>query len=190
MALVRTGEAARQLNVDPSTLIDWIERGWITPADTTPGGHHHWDMDDLRAAIGWHRLGDVHVPEPPPVVAGIVTSQLGVLVGRRNDRTPLWTFIAGQIEPGESAADAIIREVKEEACLVVEVGDQELGRRVHPATRRTMIYVPCRPVGDLHVEVGDPDELAEVRWVHLAEATRLLPGMFEPVAQFLQQAIH
>jgi 8-oxo-dGTP pyrophosphatase MutT (NUDIX family) len=189
MALVSTGVAAAELHVDPSTIHDWMRRGLITPTATTPGGHHRWDLDEIRAAIEQSRLGDVHVPEPPPVVAGIVTSRLGVLIGRRNDRTPLWTFIAGQIEPGESPADAIVREVKEEACLVVEPADQELGRRVHPATRRTMIYVACRPVGDLHIEVGDPDELAEVRWVDLAEATQFLPGMFEPVAAFLGRTI-
>ena len=36
-----------------------------------------------------------------PVIAGIVVSPLGVLVGRRIDGTPPWTFIAGMSEPGE-----------------------------------------------------------------------------------------
>lgn len=40
-------------------------------------------------------------PEHPPVVAAIVTSGRGVLAGRRNDGKPPWTFIAGEIEPGE-----------------------------------------------------------------------------------------
>ncbi len=42
-------------------------------------------------------------PEPQPVVAAIVTSHLGVLAGRRNDGKPPWTFIAGEIDPGELA---------------------------------------------------------------------------------------
>ena len=37
--------------------------------------------------------------------------------------------------------------------------------------------------------MGDPDELAEVRWAGLAEAVELLPGMFEPVREHLDQAI-
>lgn len=53
---------------------------------------------------------DATKPEPQPVVAAIVTSEHGVLVGRRNDGKPPWTFIAGEIEPGESPADAGIRE--------------------------------------------------------------------------------
>jgi hypothetical protein len=32
----------------------------------------------------------------------VVTSRLGVLVGRRRDGTPPWTFPGGKIEPGES----------------------------------------------------------------------------------------
>ena len=49
-----------------------------------------------------------------PMVAAIVASRLGVLVARRNDGQPLWTFIAGEIEPGENPADAAVREVREE----------------------------------------------------------------------------
>jgi 8-oxo-dGTP pyrophosphatase MutT (NUDIX family) len=49
-----------------------------------------------------------------PIAAAIVTSRLGVLVARRNDGQPLWTFIAGEIEPGENPADAAVREVREE----------------------------------------------------------------------------
>ncbi|MGH3276365.1 MAG: hypothetical protein ACRDNZ_18810 [Streptosporangiaceae bacterium] len=43
------------------------------------------------------RVTDTRQPEPPAVVAAIVTSPLGVLLGRRNDGTPPWTFIAGQL---------------------------------------------------------------------------------------------
>jgi len=39
------------------------------------------------------------------------------------------------------------------------------------------------------VFVGDSDELAEVRWVSLAEADELLPGMYEPVRAYLAQTL-
>ena len=64
------------------------------------------------------------VPEPQPVVAAIVTSRKGVLIARRNDGRPPWTFIAGEIEPGESPADAAVREVKEETGLRVTAGER------------------------------------------------------------------
>jgi 8-oxo-dGTP pyrophosphatase MutT (NUDIX family) len=129
-------------------------------------------------------------PEPQPVAAAIVTSSRGVLAGKRNDGKPPWTFIAGEVEPGETAPFAAVREVKEETGLEVRAG-REIGRRVHPKTGRTMIYVAARPVrpDDLDVFVGDTDELAEVRWLTLAEADELLPGMFEPVRAHLARAL-
>jgi 8-oxo-dGTP pyrophosphatase MutT (NUDIX family) len=128
-------------------------------------------------------------PEPSPVVASIVTSDLGVLIGRRNDGKPPWTFIAGEIEPGESPADAAVREVKEETGLTVRAAEREIGRRVHPKTGRTMIYLACHPTGKLDAFVGDEDELAEVKWASLDEAQQLLPGLFEPVLAHLQREL-
>jgi len=134
------------------------------------------------------RVTAARKPEPAPVAAAIVTSELGVLAGRRNDQAPLWTFIAGKIEPGESPADAAVREVKEETGLEVTPG-RVLGRRVHPDTGRTMIYLAAEPVHGTHVFVGDEAELAEVRWLSLSEADELLTGMFEPVRAYLGRAL-
>lgn len=137
-----------------------------------------------------HLLAEpANTPERPPVVAAIVTSYLGVLAGRRNDGKPLWTFIAGEIEPGESANDAAVREVKEETGLEVRAGHNEIGRRVHPKTGRTMIYLGCAPVDGTDVFVGDTEELAEVRWLSLAEVDELMPGVFDPVREHLGRVI-
>ncbi|MGH3966520.1 MAG: NUDIX domain-containing protein, partial [Pseudonocardiaceae bacterium] len=102
---------------------------------------------------------------------------------------PPWTFIAGEIEPGESPADAAVREVKEEAALVVRAATRPIGRRVHPKTGRTMIYLECYPIEGTDAHVGDPEELAEVRWLDLDEVDELLPGMFEPVRAYLGEAL-
>lgn len=122
-----------------------------------------------------------------PVVAAIVTSEHGVLVGRRNDGKPSWTFIAGQTEPGESPADAAAREVMEETGVLILAG-QEIGRRVHPSTGRTMIYVAARPIDNSVASVVDHQELAEVRWASLAEAEDLMQqsGIFDPVRDYLK----
>jgi 8-oxo-dGTP pyrophosphatase MutT (NUDIX family) len=129
------------------------------------------------------------VPEPQPVVAAIVTSRKGVLITKRRDGKPPWGFPAGEIEPGESPADAAVREVKEETGLLVRHG-QPLGRRVHPATGRTMIYMAAATVhGKTDVFVGDEDELEEVRWASLADAEQLLPGMFPDVRAYLGRSI-
>ena len=128
-------------------------------------------------------------PEPVPVVAAIVTSRRGVLITRRKDGTPPWGFVAGEIEPGESQADAAVREVKEETGLLVRHG-KEVGRRIHPGTGRLMIYMAAAPAGrNLDVYVGDESELAEVRWVRLEYAEAVMPDLFPPVRVYLQRTL-
>ena len=191
---VTTGKAAEALGVSLTTLQRWAHQGLVTPALRTAGGHFRWDLDDLRAqlrAMDQTAQHDATKPEPQPVVAAIVTSEHGVLLGRRNDGMPPWTFIAGEIEPGESPADAGVREVKEETGLLVAAGE-EIGRRVHPATGRTMIYMAARPTHGTDIFVGDRDELAEVRWVTLPEAEQLMQpyGMFGLVREYLAKMLH
>jgi len=149
-------------------------------------------IEQLEAALGAERARNGHAQEEQvqPVVTAIVTSPLGVLVGHRNDEKPPWTFIAGEQEPGERLEDTAIREVKEETGLRIQVGD-EIGRRVHPKTGRTMIYMAASPTHGTDVFVGDEEELAEVRWVSLAEADELMKayGMFEPVHDYLAREL-
>lgn len=183
-------------------------RGWSGVIVSELKRRHSWarvvELTGLKQTTLHNRMhgrtgqreGDLRMPEPAtipehqPVVAAIVTSHLGVLAGRRNDKVPPWTFIAGEVEPGESATDAAVREVKEETGLEVIAGQHEIGRRVHPATKRTMIYLACTPVSDPErVHVGDPDELAEVRWLNLREVDELLKGLYKPVREHLARVI-
>jgi hypothetical protein len=52
------------------------------------------------------------------------------------------------------------------------------------------VYVVAEPVCRTAVRVIAEDELAEVRWVGLAEADGLLPGMFEPVRAYLGDQLY
>jgi 8-oxo-dGTP pyrophosphatase MutT (NUDIX family) len=183
--LVSTGTAAKAIGVASTTLQRWAHAGLVEPALVTAGGHFRWDLQTLRGQLPQVARRQ---PERQPVVAAIITSPLGVLVGRRNDGSPPWTFIAGEIEPGESPEDAAVREVKEETGCLAEI-DEVIGERDHPATGRHMIYMAGRPVHGTEVHVGDSDELAEVRWVGLAEAEELLPGMFGPVRAYLARVL-
>jgi len=123
----------------------------------------------------------------PPIVAAIITSERGVLITRRNDPPPLWGFVTGEqdVVKDESPADTAERELKEEVGLEGAQIGEEIGRRVHPKTGRTMIYLAATPAQGTDVDVYDEDELAEVRWVSLAEALRLLEGLYEPVRDYL-----
>jgi 8-oxo-dGTP diphosphatase len=162
-----------------------------------PGRRVNFDDGSMR----W----DGNVPEPArqsaataawfdrlaqPVVAAIVTSPLGVLVGQRRDGNPPWTFIAGEQDAvkDELPQDTAVREVKEETGLRVQAGDV-IGERLHPKTGRRMIYIAATPTHGTEVIVGDEEELAEVRWVTLTEADELLPGMFGPVREHLAAAL-
>lgn len=131
---------------------------------------------------------DPNAPLRPSIVAAIITSKDGVLIERRHDGRPLWTFPAGEAEPGESPADTAIRETKEECGLQIVIS-HVIGERNHPKTGRHMIYLAARPYQGTSVHNGDEAELAEVRWASLAEARELLTGMFEPVAEHLERTL-
>ncbi|HLQ60806.1 MAG TPA: helix-turn-helix domain-containing protein, partial [Candidatus Acidoferrales bacterium] len=47
--MLSSGEAARRLGLSQTTLNRAVARGRITPAETTPGGHHRFHPDDLDA---------------------------------------------------------------------------------------------------------------------------------------------
>lgn len=190
---VTSREAAESLGVGLSTLQRWASQGVVTPAWRTPGGQARWDVADLRRQLKMPDTEDVPVTEPtaplrPAIVAAIVTSNRGVLVERRHDGRPLWTFPAGEAEPGEAPADTAIRETKEETGLEVKIS-HAIGERDHPQTGRHMIYLAARPSQGTDVHVGDTDELAEVRWITLAEALELLPTMYGPVREHLTHAL-
>lgn len=127
-------------------------------------------------------------PARQPIVAAIVTSAEGVLITKRQDGKPPWGFVTGEVEPGERAEDAAVRECKEEAGLLVQVG-QIIGERDHPQSGRHMIYMGAAPTHGTAVHVGDEAELAEVRWVSLTEAEELLPGMYRPAREYLARVL-
>jgi 8-oxo-dGTP diphosphatase len=123
------------------------------------------------------------LPEQPHVALAIITSDRGVLVARRVDGIPPWTFLGGEIQAGESSGDALRRRVQAEGGLTV-TSTRFIGRRIHPKTSRVMVYghVAVEP-GE--PELGDPEDLAEVRWVSIDETRELMPDMYGPVRQYL-----
>jgi 8-oxo-dGTP diphosphatase len=162
---------------------------WQAEADFASHGRPLWaPLPEALEARGFsRRAGEPTTAQP--VVAAVVVSDRGVLVGRRRDGKPPWTFIAGEVEPGELPEDAAVREVKEETGLEVRAGRLIGERNPHPATGRHMIYLAAEPTRGTDVFVGDEAELDDVRWVSLAEADELLPGMFEPVREHLAQEL-
>jgi 8-oxo-dGTP diphosphatase len=97
----------------------------------------------------------------------------------------LWT--ASTEQPGETPADAAIRETAEETGLAVTSAG-EIARRVHPVTGRLIVYVAATPAQGAGARPGR--ELTEVRWVTPGEADELTGGtIFEPVRLHIRQSI-
>jgi 8-oxo-dGTP diphosphatase len=128
-------------------------------------------------------------PQLKPVVSVIVTSPEGVLAVRRRDKNPLWTFPSGEIEPGETPAEAGIRETKEETGLDIVPG-RILGRRTHPQTGRQIIYLAARPAKHADVQsiaIGENQELDDVRWVSREHIDEKMPDAHHPVLAYLDR---
>lgn len=124
----------------------------------------------------------------PAVVASVVDEDGRVLLLERSDGEGLWGFPGGAMEPGESAAEAMRREVHEEIGLEVEptglIGVYSSpdyafrypnGDRVQPV----MVLFDCRVTGGklepdreeaLRARYFGPDELPRMRPCCVAKA--------------------
>ena len=123
------------------------------------------------------------LPEQAHVGLAIITSDRGVLIAKRRDGIPPWTFLGGDIHEGESAENALRRRVTAESGLTVE-SVQFIGRRIHPKTSRVMVYCHAEVVraGRLgsprRAAAGRPGgRVEEVRWATIAQRRApLMPG--------------
>lgn len=106
---------------------------------------------------------------------GLVVDEAGrILLIRARDlrNQPVWTLPKGALNPGESSADAAVREVREETgwrCEVVReltavtYWFQRSGQRI----RKTVRWYLMRPLA----KVGEHDhEVDEVLWADRADA--------------------
>jgi 8-oxo-dGTP diphosphatase len=127
--------------------------------------------------------------DQPVAAAVIIESQRVLLIRRRVPEGVLvWQFPAGKLKPGETPAQAAVRETREEVGLVVKPV-AVLGERIHPATGRQMHYIACTVVSGAAV-VAAPTELDLLAWTDLSElASRIPTGLFEPVALYLKTAL-
>ncbi|WP_297541653.1 NUDIX domain-containing protein [Amycolatopsis sp.] len=103
-------------------------------------------------------------------VGGIVYDDHGslLLIKRRNDPgRGLWSVPGGRVEPGETDAEAVVRELAEETGLVVTPSTL-VGRVVRG--RYEIFDYACTAVGGT-LRAGDDAE--DARWVDLADFTRL-----------------
>jgi 8-oxo-dGTP diphosphatase len=126
----------------------------------------------------------------PAIAAAVIVHEGKVLLVKRRvkEGSLSWQFPAGEVEPGEAAGAAAVRETSEETGLKV-AESKLLGERVHPNTGRTMIYVACDVVGGAATVVDD-DELVEVAWSDGKQLTDYVPYPFYgPVQEHLDATL-
>jgi 8-oxo-dGTP diphosphatase len=101
---------------------------------------------------------------------GIVVRDGAVLLVHRPEYDD-WSFPKGKLEPGESWAEAAVREVAEETGLRATVGG-EVGRTHYDvaAGPKEVRYYRMTAAGEARAQ----HEVDEVRWVPLADAAALL----------------
>ncbi len=107
-----------------------------------------------------------------PAVAACIRDARGrILLVKRNEVTGLWGFPGGAVEPGESVAETVVREVREETGLEIKpmglVGIYSdpaygfaypNGDRVQPV----IVFLECQVVGgELH---PDGEESLEMQY--------------------------
>jgi 8-oxo-dGTP diphosphatase len=98
------------------------------------------------------------------VVAGALLRPGAVLAARRR-KDGRWEFPGGKIEPGESAAEALVRELREELAVDVTVGEV-LGHAEQDGLR--LVLLTAQIVAGDPIPLTDHDEL---RWLEAADLT-------------------
>lgn len=173
--------AARASLTDGARIVSLREAGAELPHDEAGLAAY------LTALLGWHRkhrfcsncgaatdveqagylrhcprCGTNHFPRTDPVVIMTVEDRGRLLLGRRAgwpDRR--FSVLAGFVAPGESAEEAVVREVREESGIVAR-GPVYVSSQPWPFPSSLMLGF------EAHAEGGEPSardgELEEVHW--------------------------
>ena len=108
--------------------------------------------------------GSEHFPRLDPAVIMLVVDPDDRLMLARNALWPprRMSVVAGFVEPGESAEQAVAREVFEETAIVVDQV-RYLGSQPWPMPRSLMLGFTARAKPGQHIKVDD-EEIGEARW--------------------------
>jgi len=135
-----------------------------TPTVTVAAGHAQRCPAD----------GSEHFPRIDPAVIMLVTDPDDRCLLARNRRWPerRVSILAGFVEPGESAEQAVAREVQEETGIVAD-RVRYAGSQPWPMPQSLMLGFRAAASGDLELRVDD-DEIAEAHWYSREELRRAL----------------
>jgi NAD+ diphosphatase len=113
--------------------------------------------------------GSEHFPRLDPAVIMLVTDPDDRCLLARNAMWPerRVSILAGFVEPGESAEQAVAREVHEETGITIG-GARYVGSQPWPMPHSLMLGFRARATGSLEIKV-DSDEIVEARWFSRGE---------------------
>ena len=129
------------------------------------------------------RMTDPATPIPSPSlpiigVGAVILNQQGEIVLIRRGKEPRrgeWSIPGGRLEWGETLHDGLVREVREETGLIVEIGGlidvvDAVTRNAAGEVLRHYVLVDfvTRPVGG---ELSAGSDAAEARWVSSRDLT-------------------
>ncbi|MGE5540424.1 MAG: NAD(+) diphosphatase [Gemmatimonas sp.] len=157
-------------------LVEWHRRSRHCPSCGAPteareGGHVR-----VCTAPG---CGAQHFPRTDPAVIMLVTDGESCLLARRaGNKLPMYSTLAGFVEPGESLEEAVAREVHEE--VGIEVGRVDFhSSQPWPFPSQLMIGFYAEAVGgSLKL---DPTEIADAKWFERGALKELLARPEPPI---------
>jgi 8-oxo-dGTP diphosphatase len=123
-----------------------------------------------------------------PCVGAVVTDEQGRLLMIQRGHDPgagLWSIPGGRIEPGETDAQALVREMLEETNLQVKVG-KLIGHVQWQGPGGTVIDIRDYAATVTGGTLRAGDDAADARWVATAELARLdvTEGLIEALTEW------
>jgi 8-oxo-dGTP diphosphatase len=110
-----------------------------------------------------------------PCVGAVVTDGQGRLLMIKRGHEPgagLWSIPGGRIEPGETDAEALVREMFEETGLAVEVGPL-IGSVRRPGLDGAVIDIRDYAATVTGGTLRPGDDAADARWIEAADLNSL-----------------
>ncbi len=149
--------------------LDWHRRHGFcsacgTRTDMTRGGH-------LRKCAA---CGAEHFPRTDPVAIMVITDGERCLLGQSQGRlakSGMYSALAGFIDQGESIEEAVRREVREEAGVVVDAVRYHSSQ---PWPFPSSLMIGCHGRAVSTDIVIDPTEMADVAWFERADVRAAL----------------
>lgn len=206
--LAGTAVFVRAIDEAPQATADGQELSWRHPfivGDRLSAAHQEIMMVAL-ALLNWHRSmpysprdgsltvpvqggwarvddrGGEHFPRTDPAVIVLVEHNNKLLLGSNVLwETGRFSLLAGFVEAGESAEQAVVREIFEEAGVHVD-RVQYVSSQSWPFPRSLMLGFRAKLVegSDPEQLVADAAEISELRWFSRSELREPAPGMLLP----------